>query len=193
MEEERLGLRTAEPAVERDQLLERAALVEVRVVEAADHAGRRRARSRRSRRRCCGRVRRERARADPRPRRAPRRGGASRAGRAQAGRRSSERTSSQPTCGCARERRQEPRMARLDLLDASSAAARPSGRRARGSRRRARRRPRPETSFFACFFSFGGPSPRRTPCRPRGRARRRPRPALTSASSSERVTSSSSP
>ena len=36
-EQERAGLRPAEPAVERDQLLERAALVQDRVVEAADH------------------------------------------------------------------------------------------------------------------------------------------------------------
>ena len=37
VQDERPGLRAAEAAVERDQLLERAALVEQRVVEAADH------------------------------------------------------------------------------------------------------------------------------------------------------------
>ena len=37
MQDERLGLRAAEAAVERDQLLERAARFEVRVVERADH------------------------------------------------------------------------------------------------------------------------------------------------------------
>ena len=37
MEDEGPRLRAAEPAVEADQLLERAALVEGRVVEAADH------------------------------------------------------------------------------------------------------------------------------------------------------------
>src|ERR1700733_12289354 len=37
MQDERLGLRSAQSAVERDQLLERAALLELRVVEAVDH------------------------------------------------------------------------------------------------------------------------------------------------------------
>ena len=37
VQDERPGLRAAEPAVEGDQLLERAALFEVRVVEAVDH------------------------------------------------------------------------------------------------------------------------------------------------------------
>ena len=37
VQDERLSLRTAEPAVERDQLLERAALLELGVVEAAHH------------------------------------------------------------------------------------------------------------------------------------------------------------
>ena len=37
MEDERLRLRSAEPAVEGDQLLERAALLDVGVVEAVDH------------------------------------------------------------------------------------------------------------------------------------------------------------
>ncbi len=101
--------------MERDQLLERAALLEIRVVEAPDHdvgdvleavgaqevlrGGRR--------------ERRERVVALDRPVGQPPLPFAPRT----SGPRSSERTSSQPMCGCERRAGIEPRMARVDLLE----------------------------------------------------------------------------
>ena len=101
MEDERPRLRAAEAAVEGDQLLERAALVELGVVEAADHdvgdvleaVGAKQV-LRRGRREGRQRV----LALEPRRRR----DGARRRPPATSGPRSDERTSSQPTCGCSR-------------------------------------------------------------------------------------------
>ena len=173
MQDERLGLRAAEPAVERDQLLERAALLEVGVVEAVDHD--------------VGDVlesvgaaqmgRRARARTAPAgPRRRPRRrpGSECRAGRGRPVRaRASGRAGSRYADACAAPRAAAGGARRSP--PARAGGVRPSGRSARGcptrarSRRDRRRRHRssvsvrPVASATACptAASFSSPVDRR--------------------------------
>ena len=116
-QDERARLRAAEAAVEGDQLLERAALVERRVVEAADHdvrAVREPVRAPQVLRR--GRARTGASGSSPVDAAV---GEAALAVRAEhdARRARAERTSSQPMCGCSRSAASSCGMALVDLLE----------------------------------------------------------------------------
>ena len=153
VEDERLRLRPAEPAVEGDQLLEGAALLESRVVEAADHdVGdvREAVRAQQVPRR----VRRERRPADRRPRPFPRRGSAPRPHPARRARARDERTRIQPTCGCSRRAGISRGWRCVDLLERRAGVAPPSARSGRGCPEPSTTTCRSETSFFDCL-SFG--------------------------------------
>ena len=116
VEDEGPRLRAAEPAVERDQLLERAALVEIGVVEAADHEVGDVGETVRAQQ-VMRRVRRRTARAGRRRRRAPARGSGCRPRRVRPLRALASGARTQPTWGCSRSAGSRPRVLLLDLLE----------------------------------------------------------------------------